>query len=135
MIGNKADIERVPVYNLKRFYKKYYRPDNIVVMVAGKFDSQKALESAVKHFGALENPDSELQNTYTSEPVQDGERIVNLRRAGDVPMIGIGYHVPAIAHEDHAAVEILDWILGDNCLLYTSPSPRDRQKSRMPSSA
>ena len=26
------------------------------------------------------------------------------------------------------------WI-GDPCLLYTSPSPRDRQKSRMPSSA
>ena len=28
------------------------------------------------------------------------------------------------------------WTNGDNvCLLYTSPSPRDRQKSRMPSSA
>ena len=26
-------------------------------------------------------------------------------------------------------------ILFQNCLLYTSPSPRDRQKSRMPSSA
>ena len=26
-------------------------------------------------------------------------------------------------------------IVGGNCLLYTSPSPRDRQKSRMPSSA
>ena len=25
--------------------------------------------------------------------------------------------------------------LDDSCLLYTSPSPRDRQKSRMPSSA
>ena len=25
--------------------------------------------------------------------------------------------------------------MGDVCLLYTSPSPRDRQKSRMPSSA
>ena len=25
--------------------------------------------------------------------------------------------------------------LGQSCLLYTSPSPRDRQKSRMPSSA
>ena len=24
---------------------------------------------------------------------------------------------------------------GDNCLLYTSPSPRDRTRSRMPSSA
>ena len=26
-------------------------------------------------------------------------------------------------------------VVGENCLLYTSPSPRDRQKSRMPSSA
>ena len=26
-------------------------------------------------------------------------------------------------------------VLGSACLLYTSPSPRDRQKSRMPSSA
>ena len=26
-------------------------------------------------------------------------------------------------------------LLTDSCLLYTSPSPRDRQKSRMPSSA
>ena len=32
-----------------------------------------------------------------------------------------------------------DWLVGlqheSGCLLYTSPSPRDRQKSRMPSSA
>ena len=35
---------------------------------------------------------------------------------------------------DHRVVEIpkLLWM---PCLLYTSPSPRDRQKSRMPSSA
>ena len=29
----------------------------------------------------------------------------------------------------------VDIALSDPCLLYTSPSPRDRQKSRMPSSA
>ena len=28
-----------------------------------------------------------------------------------------------------------DAVLGDNCLLYTSPSPRDRPRNRMPSSA
>ena len=28
-----------------------------------------------------------------------------------------------------------DWALDDNCLLYTSPSPRDKRQSRMPSSA
>ena len=33
-----------------------------------------------------------------------------------------------------AALAVLD-VMDDDCLLYTSPSPRDRQKSRMPSSA
>ena len=36
------------------------------------------------------------------------------------------------------SISISNWIklrLGDTCLLYTSPSPRDRTRSRMPSSA
>ena len=32
-------------------------------------------------------------------------------------------------------LQLIDQTLLPNCLLYTSPSPRDRQKSRMPSSA
>ena len=39
---------------------------------------------------------------------------------------------------DETIKPIIEWILVENhvtCLLYTSPSPRDRQKSRMPSSA
>ena len=31
--------------------------------------------------------------------------------------------------------ELARYAPGTTCLLYTSPSPRDRQKSRMPSSA
>ena len=31
--------------------------------------------------------------------------------------------------------DVVAFIILDTCLLYTSPSPRDRQKSRMPSSA
>ena len=41
----------------------------------------------------------------------------------------IGYRV--IYHKDGRYVIVTV----DGCLLYTSPSPRDRQKSRMPSSA
>ena len=32
-------------------------------------------------------------------------------------------------------IQSLKWVKENICLLYTSPSPRDRQKSRMPSSA
>ena len=38
-------------------------------------------------------------------------------------------------HEKQQQIDLLgDQLLGD-CLLYTSPSPRDRTRSRMPSSA
>src|SRR5882672_2196980 len=31
-IGNRSDIERVPIENLRAFYKKYYQPDNVVLI-------------------------------------------------------------------------------------------------------
>ena len=37
--------------------------------------------------------------------------------------------------EDNVAIEISLAIEEDTCLLYTSPSPRDKRQSRMPSSA
>src|SRR5207253_10724897 len=79
-IGNRSDIERYPIDRLQAFYKKYYRVDNIVLIVAGKFDEQKALAHVSKYFGKLKAPAAALENTYTEEPAQDGERSVTLRR-------------------------------------------------------
>lgn len=110
-IGNRSDIERVPVDKLQAFYKKYYQPDNIMVVVAGKFDQAKALEYVDKFFGSLPVPSRELPKTYTEEPAQDGERIVKLRRVGDVQIVGVGYHIPSAANEDYAAAEVLTQIL------------------------
>ena len=118
VIGNRADIERVPVNRLRAFYKKYYRPDNVVLIVAGKFDPEKAIAAAVTHFGSLEKAGSPLEPTYTVEPTQDGERIVYLNRVGEVALIGVAYHVPAMAHADSAALTVLEHILG------TEPSGR-----------
>ena len=110
-IGNRSDIERVPVDNLRAFYKKFYQPDNAVLVVAGQFDEKKALEYITKYFGSLPKPDRKLQETYTEEPPQDGERVVTLRRVGDVGLVGLLYHVPAASHAEFPAVEILGDIL------------------------
>ena len=73
-IGNTSDIERVPIENLKAFYKKYYRPDNAVLMVTGKFDTEKTLNLINKKFGVLKNPETPLVDVPTIEPEQDGEK-------------------------------------------------------------
>ncbi len=110
-IGNRSDIERVPIENLQDFYKRYYQPDNVVVIVAGKFDEAKALKFAQQYFGAIPRPTRKLNNTYTEEPPQDGERKVELRRVGDVGIVAAAWHTPSAAHEDSAALRILGNIL------------------------
>jgi zinc protease len=112
-IGNRSDIERVPIDKLHAFYKKYYRIDNVVLIVAGKFDEAKALAYVGKYYGSIKSPDTELEQTYTEEPAQDGERNVILRRTGEVPMVGLMYHIPAASHEDNPAAEILSMVLGE----------------------
>lgn len=112
-IGNRSDIERVPVPRLRDFYKRFYRPDNVMVIVAGKFDPDNALRMIVEHFGALERPKVPIDDTYTVEPPQDGERTVVLRRVGDVQLAGAAYHIPSGSHPDFAAAKALVYVLGD----------------------
>ncbi len=117
-IGNRSDIERVPIENLRAFYQKYYQPDNVVLVVAGRFDEAKGLALAQKYFGPIPKPERKLAATYTEEPAQDGERTVILRRVGDVSAVGVAYHIPSGPHEDTAALQVLANILT------TAPSGR-----------
>ncbi|TVZ55755.1 zinc protease [Lutibacter sp. Hel_I_33_5] len=112
-IGNRSDIERVPIQNLKAFYKKYYRPDNAVLMVTGKFNTEKTLALIVKKYGGIKNPSTPLRDVPTIEPAQDGEKRVTLSRVGDLQVLAAMYHTPAGSHEDYAALAIAENILTD----------------------
>jgi zinc protease len=110
-IGNRADIERVPADSLREFYKKFYRPDNVVLFIGGRIDEAKALSFVQKYFGPIPRPAEPIRGTYTEEPPQDGERLVTLRRVGKVAVAGVLYHVPAASDPDFAAVSVLEAIL------------------------
>ena len=110
-IGSRADIERVPIDRLEAFYRKYYQPDNAVVVIAGQIDTSKTLAVIAKTLGAIPRPTRKLDETYTVEPPQDGERYVELRRVGKGKNLVIAYHGPAMAHPDAAALEVMTGIL------------------------
>ena len=112
-IGARSDIENVPIDRLQAFYKRYYQPDNAVLLVAGRFDEPKTLALIDKHFSPIAKPTRTLERIYTTEPTQDGERSVTLRRVGDTQMVCTVYHVPSGAHQDFAAVDIISQVLGD----------------------
>ncbi len=111
-MGNRSDIERVPIDRLQAFYRRYYQPDNILLIVAGKFDEAKALGYVSQYFGTIKAPTRVLYKTYTDEPAQDGERSVILRRVGNVSLVGLMYHISSAAEEDNPRLDILARILG-----------------------
>src|SRR4051812_49120717 len=79
-IGSRVDIERVPIDRLAAFYRKFYQPDNAVVTIAGQIDASQTIALVASTLGAVPKPARTLDETYTVEPPQDGERSVELRR-------------------------------------------------------
>lgn len=112
-IGNRSDIERVSINNLKAFYRHYYQPDNAVLIVAGNFDIAKTQQWILQYFAVIPKPSRILDNTYTEEPTQDGTREVKLMRAGEVAQVALAYHIPAASHPDFAALLVLSEVLSN----------------------
>lgn len=114
VIGNRADIENVPIDKLQAFYKKFYQPDDAVLTVSGKIDEAKLLPMISDYFAPIPAPARKLENTYTIEPAQDGERQVTLRRVGDIQAVMAVYHVPAGSDPDFPPVSVLLNLMTDN---------------------
>ncbi len=116
-IGSRSDIENVPIERLQGFYRRFYQPDNAIIAVSGRFDPDMTLRRIERTFGRIPRPartgEMRLWDTYTREPVQDGERHVTVRRVGDVQYVAASYHVAAGSHQDYAAVELLAHVLGN----------------------
>ena len=70
----------------------------------------------------------------------DGDTLTNRHACGffflaiiELPRLNAAFR--EVAPQDFLNLFQLQLVIGMNCLLYTSPSPRDRTRSRMPSSA
>lgn len=112
-IGSRADIENVSIERLQAFYRKYYQPDNAVLVVAGKFEEAKTLNMVNEYFGVIPKPVRELNEFYTRDPVQDGERTVTVKRVGDVQWLSVLHKISAGTHPDYAPTSVLMEILAN----------------------
>jgi zinc protease len=111
-IGNRSDIENVRIENLQAFYRRYYQPDNAVLLIAGRFEPARALDLVARHFGAIPRPTRVLPPEWTVEPTQDGPREFSVRRKGDIQIVGIAYKVPSTLHQDSDGLGFANFVLG-----------------------
>ena len=97
---------------------------------------RRRFDDAVAELGELEIENS-LTNQEVLEVIQRGELLTRLAKQVRTEALKLGGEAGLILIQidsfESGVKNTFNLVL--NCLLYTSPSPRDRQKSRMPSSA
>ena len=113
-IGARTDVENVKIENLQNFYRKYYQPDNAVLVVAGKFDPAKTLALIEKNFGAIPRPSRTLAPTYTADAARDGARELTVKRIGDKVLAATLYPTAAGSHADSTAIAVLGEVLASS---------------------
>ena len=107
---------------------------NLTRFIRGEISDVEFMRSDIKMWKAIQDPihRDDLFRAYAGVKLMPGAREVveQLLEKGIFVAIvsaGVDLFVSSIA----GMLKVDDWI----CLLYTSPSPRDKRQSRMPSSA
>jgi len=119
VIGWRSDVEAVDVEAARDFYRSYYAPNNLVISVAGAFDTERVLERIERRWGEMA-PAPEIPRNPTREPEQRGERRATVHHPVEGPVLFAAWHAPPTGHEDGPALDALGEILsaGRSARLY-----------------
>ena len=127
VIGWTSDIEAWTMDDLRAHFRMGYAPNNCVMVATGDVTSAEVFALAKKYLEPIPKQ-APPPPVRTKEPEQQGERRIILRKAAQLPIQMVSYHVPPTSHADHAPLEILGTILaeGRSSRLYRRLVDRDQ---------
>ncbi len=110
IVGWLQDVERATVEQQQAYYRKYYQPNNAILVIVGDFDTGQVLNSVAHAFRPVPAGPAPPP-MLLREPEQLGERRLVVRWRSKVPRLAIAYHAPEIAHAASYALQVLAVIL------------------------
>jgi len=109
-IGYLSDLQAITRDDLYAHYRRYYVPNNAILVVAGDFATRDTLRLVRRYFGRLKRG-ADLPGVRTVEPRQEGERRLTLRRPAGAAYLDVAFHAPAATDPDFPAMLVLDGLL------------------------
>jgi len=109
-IGYLSDLRAITRDDLYAHYRRYYVPNNAILIAAGDFESRTALRLVRRHFGRIRRGE-DAPPVRTIEPAQRGERRLTIRRPSGAVYLDLAMHAPAAADPDFASFLVADGVL------------------------
>ncbi len=112
ILGTEASVSSLGRADLQRYHQTYFRPDNIVISIAGRVTAAEALALVEKVFGDWQPPASPLP-VLQLPPLtsQAGTNVTALPTQQS--MVMLGYLASAVQSPDYAALKLLNTYLGN----------------------
>jgi len=111
-IGWPADIQSWRIEDLQTFFKTYYAPNNLTLVLAGDLVPERVFELARGYFESIPQQPAP-QPVRAQEPEQVGERRIVMQRKAQTPLLQYAYKAPAASDPRGPAVSLLLSILVD----------------------
>ena len=121
VIGWMEDLNRADLTDLKRFFLRWYGPNNAVLTIGGDIDKAKTLEWVAKYFGPIP-AGPEVENLPKQPATLDKDRYVTLEDNIHLPALAMMIPTVYRGHEDEPALDAAAEILGhgQDSMLYQS---------------
>ncbi|WP_257222064.1 pitrilysin family protein [Acinetobacter sp. YH12131] len=114
IIGHMKNLQNIQLQDLKDWYKKWYRPNNAILVIVGDVETQAALLQVQKYFGDIAATPLPPRNDVL-EFEQLGYRHMELNSSVQVPNLYMAWNVGSLATvkkpQDAYALSIIKQLL------------------------
>ncbi len=118
-IGYIEDLNRADLNDLKRFFLRWYGPNNATLTIGGDLDEEQTLAWVKKYFGGIPRG-PEVPDPIYEKVTLDADRYISLEDNVSLPLMFMSFPTVRAFHPDEAPLDVLMSILGDGktSLLY-----------------
>jgi zinc protease len=112
VIGSQEDLTAASLDDVKEFFRRYYAPNNLSLVIAGDFDPAEATRLVEKYFGPLP-PGPALDRPARWLATLDGEKVIEVADRVPQERTYIAWPAPEYFSRDEAALHLTASILTD----------------------
>lgn len=126
-IGYMEDLNAASEKDYQEFYKRYYVPNNAVLVVAGDFEVEEARKQIDRYFGSIPRG-ADIQRQQVVEPPLLGEVRDVVYDKIQLPAVVTAYRIPAAGTTEFYAVDMVNRLLSNGNSSRLNKALKDEQQ-------
>ncbi|MBW4621030.1 MAG: insulinase family protein [Cyanosarcina radialis HA8281-LM2] len=111
-LGVEATVEKLSSEDLKQYHQTYFRPDNLVISLAGRITAKEAVDLAIEEFGDWRSPTESIPVLNLPSVTPQPKQMATVQETQQ-SMVMLGYLASSVREEDYAALKLLNTYLGN----------------------